>query len=64
MKKKYLILGGGFGLYGYLPALIGLKKNVITNIKYKKIIQKRPDLHEMSKKFRTKKNFLQGKLIL
>ena len=62
MKKKYLILGGGFGLYGYLPALIGLKKNVITNIKYKKIIQKRPDLHEMSKKISYQKKFSTRKI--
>ena len=40
MLERYFILGSGFGLYGYLPALIKLKKKVYLASKYKKIILK------------------------
>lgn len=42
--KSYFIFGSGFGLYGYLPALIKLKKKVYLLRKYKKIILKRKNL--------------------
>tara|TARA_X000000950_G_scaffold192990_1_gene232737 strand:- start:2218 stop:3066 length:849 start_codon:yes stop_codon:yes gene_type:complete len=40
---KTLIIGSGFGIYGYLPAAISFSK-IYLNKKYKKKIQKRKDL--------------------
>ena len=37
---KTLIIGSGFGIYGYLPATIGFSK-IYLNQKYKKKNQKR-----------------------
>jgi hypothetical protein len=42
--KKYFIFGSGFGIYGYLPALIKLKKKVYLLRKYKKNILKKKNL--------------------
>jgi hypothetical protein len=41
---KFGVLGGGFGLYGYLPALLELNKEVYTLKKYKSFMEKRHDL--------------------
>ena len=42
---KYLILGSGFGLYGYLPAVLSKKNNTVyLEKKYKKIINSRKEL--------------------
>ena len=35
-----LILGSGFGLYGYLPSIYKKSKNIFLNIKYQKKIKK------------------------
>lgn len=40
------ILGSGFGLYGYLPALVGLGHNVVTLERYRSLILKRVELSE------------------
>lgn len=42
--KSYFIFGSGFGIYGYLPALIKLKKKVYLLRKYKKNILKKKTL--------------------
>ena len=42
--KSYFIFGSGFGIYGYLPALIKLKKRVYLLRKYKKNILKKKTL--------------------
>ena len=42
--KSYFIFGSGFGIYGYLPALIKLKKKVYLLRKYKKNILKKKNL--------------------
>mgnify|MGYP000334882319 FL=1 len=44
MNKKVGILGGGFGLYGYLPAFANLQYEIYTLSKYESFINKRPDL--------------------
>ena len=44
MNKKVGILGGGFGLYGYLPAFANLQYDIYTLSKYESFINKRPDL--------------------
>ncbi len=44
MNKKVGILGGGFGLYGYLPAFANLQYDIYTLSKYENYINKRPDL--------------------
>lgn len=41
--KIFSILGGGFGLYGYLPTIIK-KYKIILPLKYKKIMQNRNDI--------------------
>jgi predicted dehydrogenase len=46
----YSIIGSGFGLYGYLPAIIKLhKKDVVLPIKYKESILSRSELIEFEK---------------
>ena len=54
MNKKVGILGGGFGLYGYLPAFANLRFEIFTLSKYENFINKRPDLA----KYIDKINFL------
>ena len=54
MNKKLLILGGGFGLYGYLPAACESGFEVFTLTRYKPKIQKRKEL----KKYRDCINFV------
>ncbi len=54
MNKKVGILGGGFGLYGYLPAFANLQFEIFTLSKYENYIKKRPDLS----KYIDKVNFL------
>ena len=54
MNKKVGILGGGFGLYGYLPAFANLQFEIFTLSKYENFINKRPDLD----KYIDKINFL------
>ena len=44
MNKKVGIFGGGFGLYGYLPAFANLQFEIFTLSKYESFIKKRPDL--------------------
>ena len=46
----YSIIGSGFGLYGYLPAIIKLqKKGLVLPEKYKEKILLRPELREFEK---------------
>lgn len=46
-KEIYTIVGGGFGLYGYLPALINSKiRRILLYEKYKKIIETRLELKQ------------------
>tara|TARA_B100000900_G_scaffold416154_1_gene449569 strand:+ start:10211 stop:11068 length:858 start_codon:yes stop_codon:yes gene_type:complete len=54
LNKKVGILGGGFGLYGYLPAFANLQFEIFTLSKYENFIKKRPDLS----KYIDKVNFL------
>ena len=54
MNQKVGILGGGFGLYGYLPAFANLDFNIFTLSKYQKFIESREDL----KKYYKNINFL------
>lgn len=44
MRKEILILGGGFGIYGYLPATCEKGWNVTTLDRYRKIIERRSEL--------------------
>ena len=44
MNKKVGILGGGFGLYGYLPAFANLGYEIFTLKRYERFIKKRADL--------------------
>jgi hypothetical protein len=44
------VFGGGFGLYGYLPAALTLEWEVATLTKYKPLIEKRPELTKYIKK--------------
>tara|TARA_Y100001958_G_C21246343_1_gene576740 strand:- start:2249 stop:3106 length:858 start_codon:yes stop_codon:yes gene_type:complete len=44
VNKKVGILGGGFGLYGYLPAFANLDFEIFTLEKYERFIRKRADL--------------------
>lgn len=46
------ILGGGFGLYGYIPAFLELGMEVSTLRKYKHEIDERPELKDFSKRIR------------
>ena len=45
-----LILGSGFGLYGYLPSVVFFSKKIFLDKKYKKKIQKRNILSKFKKK--------------
>lgn len=38
------LLGGGFGLYGHLAALVGLNRPVSTLSRYRPILERRPEL--------------------
>ena len=41
----YTIIGSGFGLYGYLPALVNkLDKEVVLPLNYRENVKKRPEL--------------------
>jgi predicted dehydrogenase len=42
-----LILGGGFGLYGHLPALLAAGRNVATLDRYRPTIESRPELQTL-----------------
>ena len=56
---KYLILGSGFGLYGYLPAVLSKKNNTVyLEKKYKKIINSRKELTIYKNKIIWIQNFL------
>tara|TARA_B110000003_G_C16624786_1_gene524482 strand:- start:1306 stop:2202 length:897 start_codon:yes stop_codon:yes gene_type:complete len=44
----FTICGSGFGLYGYLPALIALNEDVILPVAYKEKIQHRSELSSFS----------------
>ena len=46
MNKTVGILGGGFGLYGYLPAFANLQFEIFTLSKYENFVKKRPDLFQ------------------
>ena len=39
-----LIIGSGFGLYGYLPSAFKFSKKIYLNNKYEKIVKKRKNL--------------------
>ncbi len=41
---NFLIIGSGFGLYGYLPAISNYSKKIYLNEKYKKFFFKRKEL--------------------
>jgi hypothetical protein len=46
----YSIIGSGFGLYGYLPAIVSLhKKGLVLPEKYRKKILSRPELRKFEK---------------
>ena len=47
---NFLIIGSGFGIYGYLPAIYKNSKKIFLNIKYKKKIEKRIELIKFLKK--------------
>lgn len=49
MSKKVGILGGGFGLYGYLPAFANLEYEIFTLSKYESFVKKRADLNKYIK---------------
>jgi predicted dehydrogenase len=42
----FTILGSGFGLYGYLPALIGLGVEVVLPLRYRPTLERRPELSQ------------------
>ncbi len=44
MNKPLLVLGGGFGLYGYLPAALILNWRVSTLERYRNFLSQRPEL--------------------
>ena len=47
-ERRWLIFGGGFGIYGYLPAILLYPRNkVYLNIKYKKTITERIELNKL-----------------
>lgn len=52
MNKNFYIFGGGFGLYGYLPALIRINKKVFLDHKYKKKIISRNDISHLNNKIK------------
>ena len=41
---NFLIIGSGFGLYGYLPAITNYSKKIYLNIEYKKFFPKEKNL--------------------
>ena len=45
-----LILGSGFGLYGYLPAVYSFSKRIYLNEKYEKIFKNKKKLSKFKKK--------------
>ena len=56
---NYLILGSGFGLYGYLPAVLKKKSNIVyLEKKYEKIISARKELAIYKNKVIWIKNYL------
>lgn len=50
IKKKILLEGGGFALYGYLPSIDLKKYDIYCSTKYKEIIKKRADIKHLLKK--------------
>ena len=57
MIKKVGILGGGFGLYGYLPAFANLEYEIFTLSKYENFMKRRSDINKYIKDI----NFLNEK---
>ena len=48
---RYSILGGGFGMYGYLPAIAGLEPDrIVTLEKYRDIICRRTELADFERR--------------
>ena len=47
---NFLIIGSGFGLYGYLPAITNYSKKIYLNIEYKKFFSKRKELTKYTSK--------------
>ena len=45
-----LIIGSGFGLYGYLPGIFHVSKKIYLNQRYKKFFSTRSELEKYSKK--------------
>lgn len=41
---RFGVLGSGFGLYGYLPAVIGLRKEVVLPVRYRQKLMGRNDV--------------------
>lgn len=50
MNNIWGILGGGFGLYGYLPALYSSSKSIYVHKKYRNFINRREELCNFSNK--------------
>lgn len=45
---RFTILGSGFGLYGYLPALLGLGKSVVLPKRYQPVVGGRSELSQFT----------------
>ena len=55
--QKVGLIGSGFGIYGYLPALITLKKiNIFIPLRYKSKIKNRNEVNINNKKIIFVKN--------
>ena len=52
----YTIIGKGFGLYGYLPAIMLLKKQLILPVDYKNFIEKRNEIRPYVNQIHWSKN--------
>ena len=52
----YTIIGKGFGLYGYLPAIIMNNSNLVLSNEYKFNIQKRKDINQYINKIKWTQN--------
>ena len=50
MPQFWAVVGGGFGIYGHLQALVDAGKHVATLEKYRSFMEKRPDLQHLIEK--------------
>ena len=46
----FTILGAGFGMYGYLPALMDLRSKVVLPLRYRSVLAGRPELAQYVQK--------------